>query len=455
MTVVVTKNYFSGMSNIHDAGPNGLAAIIRGLATGQARTTIFAASLAGLVDSSGGTKGNILSTLNLVTPSGLFNATVAGGVQTTAFNTSLGKIRNAQVTIASRLRVALGKLGLPPVVSVEGTDGLGTIAAMDLTATTAAGAAAVSYASFVAAANIAVINLQALTAGMNSLIGALGGKKISAVFVDSNSTAAIILRAGNSVSMLAIPAVVSDATGANSVKLSDGTLFLATMAANMATLASYYNRIISGAGTNQTLTDSTGGTASATSTLVAINFAQTPYQDVATASAPSTGINALLLLYRNALSSIQDQLNTYYENAGLALVADSTGGVVSQTLAVETIALTAVNGTTDSVSAVSLNASLHAVANNIATLARQINAIVANQAQAPLIDSSGGTAGATLVAIPATVFLSNTSAAVGVLNTAAITAITAVRNDISTLAAALNFITANAEGGIHSAVIAG
>jgi hypothetical protein len=208
-------------------------------------------------------------------------------------------------------------------------------------------------------------------------------------------------------------------------------------------------------GTAEAITDSTGGTATPNALAPVVVTPVAGFADAGTASLGGTAINALLALYQNAFSSMQAVVNHYSIAQGLPPVADPSGGTVSLTLAAETIAPSAVAGGATAASATSLAAALIAVEDNFSTLAAQVNALVGEYDVPPIVDNSGGVAGAGLVAIPTVNTANNASSAVGVANTAAITIITAARNNMSTLAASINAMVNNFQAGVGLHVIAG
>lgn len=368
-SVVVKKNYFSGLSKVQDASPAGLAAIIRSLAIDNARTAINALSLSNVTDNTTGTAASSLTTSGIIAPSGVFNAVSVSGVQTAAFNTSLGKLRSAEASWVKTVNKVLAKLGLHLLSVNEGTASYNTILAQDLTATGATGSTAVNYSSFVNSAAIAVANLHSLYLGVNHVLKALGMLPVPATFLNIYPTSQTLNLAGNNLGMLNIPAVVADSitsepglqvhtnyeaslsnpnyvpytaadyvVGTNSVSLADGTAFLAAMANSFATLAVFWNEGLAFSGV-AALTDSTGGTASSLPvTLVPVVV--TPlvgYTDVSAASAQTAALNTLFGAYANAFSSIQKLINSYNDYEGVPPVLDPTAGTASSTLASETV----------------------------------------------------------------------------------------------------------------------
>lgn len=562
-SIRVNKHYFSGLAHVQSAGTDGLAAIIRNMAIDNARNLVNGLSPGSVTDNSGGTAMASIIANGIIVPSGVsFDATSGGGVQTAAFNTSLGKLRNAEAAWVATINAIGVKLGLPALSVPEGTGSANTIPAQDLTATTASGSSAVDYNSFVNIAGLAVANQQAIVQGANAVIKALGYNSIPGKFLNLFPNATTIKLLGNNIALYALPAATSSAAGPSSVLLADGTALLAALANNFATIASFWNSALSLSGPG-TLTNSTGGTASSTLTLGFVNDNFTGHIDSSGDSASATALATIFAAYKNAFSSIQASINAYNAYEGVLPVLDSTGGTVSLTLAAESIAPSAgragvfasqvftqtstnnfinndtlnlggktytfqtaltnvdghvliganfassvahlveavtlgANGGTDyaastsangqvtvtagsgtftvsaladgtsgnslatvytaagtaagsfgastlaggaaatSASLTSMDAAFNVIGNNIATLAHQIYAIETRNGLVHLTDNSAGANQGALVAIPALSTADNYSTPVGVMNTDAIAALTAVRTNIATLASALN-----------------
>ena len=432
---IVHKGQFSGLSHIFGRDNNHLAALLRGMAIDNARSRVEAAAVAAITDSTTGTADSTIPWLIVdlpIAPTGVFNATSAGGVQLTAFNTSLGKIANDHAVLAERLNQARGRFGLPLVTFASGTIATsGTLAALDLTATTASGNSAVDNASYVAATTTMKQAHRQLVRAFHEILAALG---FDADLIDD--------LVGTYPQTYALPAtatVVAAASGASSVALADGTAFLADVANNLATLAVAWNQIMTGAGLTA-LTDNTTGTASDQTVNTVGTF--TPFTSVATDCAPKAGFDTLLGVWRNASASVAARINLIAEQHGLAaLLTDSTTGTASTTLAAQA-ALTAVTGTTVCLDVVSGLVALNDEKNNVATIAAAINKLVPFYGVTALTDDSGGTASVTtpptLVATPTTATGVSGALLSSVANAEATTDIGEIANAYATFAKALN-----------------
>jgi hypothetical protein len=336
MTAVFVKRaQFSGESKVASREVDGLAAIVRGLAIDNAIAKLQVAAVSAVTDSTTGTAAipptmggdGALPLVNLIAPTGVYNAVSAGGVLTTALTTSVAKTRNAIQGWVSVINNMLARLGVANLQYAEGSLGtFGTIVAQDLSCTTGAGALAVSYASYVAQAD-AIMNAQYnLMFGMNQCLAAIGAPVIANAFGSEVNLSKVIGL---------IPAAVDSATGSDSVLLADGTAFLAAVANNFASLASAYNEFFTQGATPGTLTDSTGGASGVLTIAEVAVVAPVGYQDVSGASLPTAGTNTLIDAYQNALSSILAKINLYREKNDLAALVDNIGGTVSTTLASE------------------------------------------------------------------------------------------------------------------------
>jgi hypothetical protein len=412
MTIRIKKDQFSGTSKVFSRDPDGLAAILRGLAIDMARNRLNALNPTVFTDNSTGTAADPYVLVNApIAPSGVFNALVAGGVQLTAFNSSLGTIANAHAVMAAKMNPVLAIFGLPQITYISGTiASAGTIPAQSTTATTASGAAAVNNASYAAGATIMAANhrliAQAWLAAMNAMGEAIGVVQgvdplISAFetpFVPSAPITSFTpsgLRsfgpAPQNYILAATPTVTADATGASSVSLADGTAYLAAIANNLATMAKGWNQGVIGT-TLSALTDSTTGTASQEA--VAAIAAPVAYTSAGTDLAPKAGFDAQLALYANAQASIAARINlaSGYQALG-PILTDNTGGTATATLAAMSSALTAVAGSAGTgVASATAITSWTAVVNNMSTLIAAANKLCPYYDLTPLVDSSGGTA---------------------------------------------------------------
>jgi hypothetical protein len=230
------QGHFRGAANLYapaNAG-GGLDDVIRGIAIDLAQTRLQVAAVHDFTDNSTGTPAAAF--VDVPALPAVFDATSAGGVQLTALNTSLGKVRDAQKVIGNNLNIARALLGLDTITMVEGTQAtVDVIPAQDKTATTAAGAAAVSNASFRASFAVAKSNQRKLERAVNEILVALGSAAVKTAWTGAQAAG---------FSLPAIPVAVASATGSDSVALANGTAALTALANNYATLASKLNAAI-------------------------------------------------------------------------------------------------------------------------------------------------------------------------------------------------------------------
>lgn len=228
--IKVTKNHFTGAGKLYDR-KDGLDAIIRGLAIDHAQIKLQVAGIPDLTDNTTGTAGAALVDLNDAPAS--FNATSANGVQNTAFNTAIGKIKNAQKVLANSINRARTTLGLATITASEGTEAAAdTLPAQDKTVTAGTGASAVTRDSYIAAAKAIKANQRKLERALNEVLVAAGAAAVGKAWTGSV--------ASNNFTLAAIPATVTG-TGPDSVSKADGDAFLTAAANNLATMAAKWN----------------------------------------------------------------------------------------------------------------------------------------------------------------------------------------------------------------------
>lgn len=232
MTAILIKRHqFSGLGKVYSRDPDGLSAILRGIAIDNARLKVEVSGVKQFTDNSTGAaySGLVALTIPLVA----IDATSAGGAQTTALNTSLGKIANAGKVISNTINEASALLGLPASSAASGVQAAAdTIAALDKTSTSATGASGASFASTLAAFKVAKDNFARLVNGANAIFAAVGASKVSAQVLGPHSL---------DLALIAIPAATSVAVGSGAVAKADADAFLTAYANNVATLAAKWN----------------------------------------------------------------------------------------------------------------------------------------------------------------------------------------------------------------------
>jgi hypothetical protein len=235
-SIKVGLNHFTAASKVYSSQSDGLAAIVRNLAVDNARLKLQVAGVADFVNNStgvvNGTNG-ANGLVDIVARPAIFNATSAGGFPVAAGNAALVKIRDAHRVMVNRINIARSNLGLPSLVTSEGTEvTAGTIAAMDRTSTAVAGTLAASYASYVASVAVVKANQRKLKRAYNEVITALDYTVLRSSMVGD---------VGADFTLAAIPVLVASATGNPSVSNTDGIALLVASSNNVATLAAHWN----------------------------------------------------------------------------------------------------------------------------------------------------------------------------------------------------------------------
>jgi hypothetical protein len=437
MTAVrVRDSHFFGSSKVFGKESDALTAIVRGLAIDNARTKLEVAAITAFTDNSTGTaSAEPFSLVDApVAASGVFDASSAGGVQRSAFNTSVGKINNAHAVLGKQLNLARSRVGLKPVSGLAtGTIATaGTLPALDLTATTASGTSAVDHASYVAVCAVLKSNHRIVERAAKEVFASVGEPIVTDALTGAFDADYVLDAPGT---------VAAAATGASSVKLIDGTNLLADMANNIASLAAKWNAVFVGAGLTA-LTDSSGGTASTINVLGALGT-MTPFTTAATDCSPKAGFDTLLGVYRNTFASFAARANLVAEEFGLPVLVDSSAGTPGTTIAATAASLTAVTGTTVCLEAASALTAWNAVKANFATLTVFINTYLAPAfGVGPVVDNTGGvadtTAPFTLVAMPTTATGVSGASLSSVADTEVDTNLAAAQINVATIAAKLN-----------------
>lgn len=447
MTAIKVKSsQFTGLSKVYSREPDGLAAIVRGLAIDHAKIAVAGASVPSFTDNSGGSAAYPIALP--VVPTTPIAVDSAGGVNYADLNTSLGKTQNALAVLSKTINIARNVLGLPLITNAYGTvASANTIPAQDLSGTAATGASAADFETSVAALTIAQQSFFQLVEAANDVFVAVGGSPLQLPPIQRNLSTLIV----------AIPSIVAYAANSGEgLNISDANAFLAALASGIAELAYQWNDATT-VSTISALTDSTTGTASLT-TVAALDLAPVAYEDVSTSSAPLAGFNTQLGKATNALSSILAKLNLVRERVGLPVIADNSGGTISSTLAALSATFSAVNGTgNDSVSQASLAVSLGLLADNIATLTAAANDLASDFSTTTLTDNSGGIEQKSvgLAAVTAATGVNNSAAATGVANSELEAAWAVVMDNISTLAAKANLYIGSSAPAFGLSVIAG
>ena len=427
----VRISQFTGFSKVQSRESDGLAALVRGLAIDNARRVIEVAAVADLTDNSTGVPGAAGAAYAAVpVPAVAIDATSAGGAQTTALNTSLGKTANALQVLTQSVNNAAARLGLPLLVNAYGTQAAAnTVPAQDLSGAGATGGSAADFASTVNALNAARANFNRVAHAMNDLSAAIGEPRLSRSALGSQPQDLVLV---------AIPAVVSSTAGPSAAALADVTAFLAALGNDIATLAQKWNFEMVQASTT-VVTDSTGG-APAAALVADANPAAA--SGAATTSAPKTAFDAQLVAINDAIAQLTLKTNIVLNEYDLAPLVNNTGvTALDSTLDALGVTLSAVDGSTSGLALdnVTAFARMATIRNNLSSLGAKLNLLAPSFGVPSLgADALGGAVSGAIAAVAAT------AAAVGggvndtILNTAVNTWLSTNRNNISTLAALLN-----------------
>jgi hypothetical protein len=425
---------FQGTGRVFTRDPNGLAAMLRGLAIDNARPKVMVAAVGKLTDDSTGTAGALAT---VAIPS-VYDTTQSGaeGAQEAALSASFGKVENAFAVLAQQFNLARVRLGLPGLSLGNGTVATpGTIPAMDLAATAATGTAAADWATTYAACTAIKNSMRCLAYGLNEVLVAIGDEEMS-VPIDLG-----VDGLASEYTLSTVPAIVAAASpGSSSVAQAAMTTFLATVADNVATMALEWNDSMTQGTGPSPLTDHSGGTAASPvvaslGTIVPFTTAGGTTADLA----PKAGFDAAMATTASNMASLLAEINTLNSIQGLALIADASGGTVSATLAAQPKTLTAVVGSaTTGLDCVTALTTWQAAANNVSTLIKAVNELAVIFDQQQLTDESGGVAGTELVALPATAAAVAGGANSGVAEAALAPNLLALANAITTLATWVN-----------------
>jgi hypothetical protein len=431
MTAIkVKKDTFSGASKVYDAGSDGLAAAVRGLAIDHARIKVEVAQVADLTDNSTGTNGGAIVAMNV--PTAAFDASAAGGVTASALNTSLDKLENAGAVLVRSLNNVRARLGLDIMSHASGTVAAAdTIPAQDLTGTGGTGNTTPTFASAVTALTQAQKNVYRLARAANEVLTAIGEEPLAIAAMSGMPS---------DYALAAIPTISASADGAASVSKTVVDAFLTAVANNLASIAYAWNSAMIQGGLSD-LTDSSGGTPA---TGLAAMTMPTPANGAATTSAPKAGFDTAMGIIEENLSEVATRMNVLRRRYGLAPYTDNTGATVDGTLSSQSVNLSAVDGSTGTVAVdqVSALADLTLIKNAQSSLVQGINDLVGFFGLDPLTDALGGTTSTTLANIPATgTGVGGATGTPTLLDTEVDAALAVIRDNNSTLAATLNSMT--------------
>jgi hypothetical protein len=233
---------------------------------------------------------------------------------------------------------------------------------------------------------------------------------------------------------------VADDDGSSSISSAGVTLFLLTMANNIATLAAKWNAIMGQTGLSD-LTDNSSGTAA--DTLVA-NPAPAAANGAATTSSPKAGFDTQLAAIENNISDIGNRLNVLLKKFGKTPFTDNTGVSPDTTIEALGVNLSAVDGSsgTSAVDQASARARMATINNAVSSLAAGIAELAPYFGVEPLKDNLGGTVSKTLANIAATATgVGGSTGTPTLLDSEVDTWLSHNRDNIASLVAKLNEMT--------------
>lgn len=196
------------------------------------------------------------------------------------------------------------------------------------------------------------------------------------------------------------------------------------------------------------VTDSTGGTASAAYTIAALTLPPA-YTVSGTTASPKAGFDTAIGKLANAADSLAAYMNPYRASLGLPKIVLGNGTVTSAIPSLDTD-LTAVTGSGNTaVAAESGRAQLVIAKNNFSTLARAVNDFAAALGMEPIVDASGGSALNGVLSDSAATATGVAGTALGTLQDSAVdTFLQTIANNYATLIAYLNNVLLNPTAGV-------
>lgn len=240
-----------------------------------------------------------------------------------------------------------------------------------------------------------------------------------------------------------------DGTSTNAVDAVTGAQQILIAENNFSTLVHATNQVLAALG-NARLTDNSGGTASAT--LALTNHAATAAGVTGTGSARSlsnTATGVILTALADGYATLLYWLNFHLDPLPATNLADSSGGSASATLPPTLTAITKVftgytDVTTSSAPKAGFDTECPKIANNFADLAGKVNDLIRYQDMTLglLTDNSGGTADLVLQPISSTLTAVSGPGSGALSKTSADAVFTIFANNIATLAAKINLLSA-------------
>jgi len=427
--IKITDNYFSGLANVQKSD------VVQGLAQDHARIKLDSAGVTDLTDNSGGTNANAVALMTV--PTAAFDAQTAGGSPASAFDTAAGKIENACAVFADHLNNARVRLGLVLMTWTTGTIATaGTLASLTTSLTATSGATAIDFTTGVARMKSIRNNIGTLARGLNEVLKAVGDPRIADASGGTPDFSGLAMEA-------VANATAGTGTPAGATSISDAVMdaFLLAAAANIASLADWFNDAMFQTGLSD-LTDNSAGVATDT-IAAAAKITLVAYQDVATASVPKVQLDTELAKIDNNFADLSLRTNLLLARADLSELTDNSGGTANTTLEIIDDTLTAVDGTgSNSTPFAGTQAIVNAITNNISSLVAKINLLAPLYGVVIITDSAAGTVSNTLAATAVTgAGVDNGAAATGLNNVLFNAYMVAVQDALASMAGKLNEMT--------------
>ncbi|MBS7812351.1 hypothetical protein [Roseococcus pinisoli] len=245
MPAFVSPKHFSGAGRVHETGPKGLAAIVRGVSIDLAR--VAATAVPAITDSSGGGAADgKVDAIGLATKAVLGTTDAAQAAATIA---ALGTVTNALGELVAQANAIAAKVPVGTLSnSMGGAAPSGTIAAIT-TALTGVGASTANAAKVNAALSVMTDRVSTVVTFVNRLCVATG----IAPMVDNSGGTPERGLPGAAVALAAMPQIAAitassgaDTSDANAVvKVADMNLRLVALAASVKEVATKLNAMVS------------------------------------------------------------------------------------------------------------------------------------------------------------------------------------------------------------------
>ncbi len=432
---VIKTTSFAGSSNLYRKDSTGLAAQIRGLAVDNARRVMENAGVPDLTDSSGGAANASLAAVAMTIPTAAFDATSAGGAQLTASNAAFVKFENAGRVLTNSINNARARLGLSVMSAASGTQvTANTIPAQDLSVATANGTAAIDYATGIAAMKAIKKNVYRLYRGLNGVLKAMGEPPVTYTLIKEANFPA-------DVNLTAITAASASATGASSVSKTVMDAFLVAVAGNLATMASLWNFTMYQGGLSDLTDSSGGTASTTTVVAQTLPTAVPGAATTSAPKAGFDAQLAIIANNVATLAARSNLLIAHFGGTRLTDSSGGTASATTVAAMSNNLTAVDGSTGTVAVDQATALARMATVRDDLADLTTAVNTLTGYFGLQPLTNSLGVTGNTTIAAITATGTGVGGGGNVTLLDTAVDTWLGQVMNNIATLTAKLNAMT--------------